>query len=443
WWTAAENEYALTDSGAVALIADGERYERVRAEVLARCGVRSVIITRASGGLDDGHVAWSAVMAAADPGVLAEVEIGADDDCTILYTSGTTGFPKGAVGSNRNHVTNVLNVIVGAATQAIMAGPTEAGGGGGGKTVALWLFPFFHIAGVTGVCLLAATGGQIATMYKFEADEALAIIEQQRATLIAGVPAVVRSILERAEASGRDLSSLTGISQGGSPVPPDSIAKIQSEFTGKVSPGNGYGLTETTSAIISNGGTEYFAKKDSVGLPMPVTDVRFVDEDGRDVEPGHVGEVWVRGPNNVRGYWNKPKETAEAFTNGWFHTGDAGRIDEDGYIYIVDRIKDMVLRGGENVYCAEVEAAIFEHPAVADVAVFGLPDDRLGEVVAAVVNVKPGETLDGAALQAFLAAKLAAFKIPSAVFVRTAELPRNATGKVLKKELRGEYAPSR
>ncbi|MCU1396127.1 MAG: AMP-dependent synthetase and ligase [Ilumatobacteraceae bacterium] len=236
------------------------------------------------------------------------------------------------------------------------------------------------------------------------------------------------------------LSTLSGISQGGSPVPPDSIAKIETEFSGKVSPANGYGLTETTSAVIANAGAAYFEHKDSVGLPVPGTDVRVVDEDGNDLEPGEVGELWVRGPNNVRGYWNKPKETAESFTDGWFHTGDAARVDAEGYVYVVDRIKDMVLRGGENVYCAEVEAAIFEHPAVLDVAVIGLPDPRLGEEVAAVVTVKDGATLDIDDLRTFLGAKLAAFKVPSALFVRTEELPRNATGKVLKKDLRAEYA---
>ncbi len=207
--------------------------------------------------------------------------------------------------------------------------------------------------------------------------------------------------------------------------------------------GNGYGLTETTSAVIANSGPMYFEKKDSVGLPMPVTDVRIVDEDGHDVATGGIGEVWVRGPNNVRGYWNKPEATAEAFTDGWFHTGDAGRIDADGFVYVVDRIKDMVLRGGENVYCAEVEAAIFEHPAVADVAVFGLPHDRLGEEVATAITLQPGETLDSQQLRDFLGERLASFKVPSAMFIRSVELPRNATGKLLKKDLRDEYSQGR
>jgi len=250
----------------------------------------------------------------------------------------------------------------------------------------------------------------------------------------------VRAMLEHPDAATRDLSTLSGISQGGSPVPPDSIAKIEHEFGGRVAPANGYGLTETTSAVISNSGSTYFEKKDSVGLPMPVTDVRIVDEDGHDVPAGEVGELWVRGPNNVRGYWNKPKETAEAFTNGWFHTGDAARVDPDGFVYVVDRIKDMVLRGGENVYCAEVEAAIFEHPAVADVAVIGLPDERLGEEVAAIVRVKDGESISPADLREFLDGKLARFKIPSTIVVRGDELPRNATGKVMKRDLRTEYA---
>ncbi len=440
WWTTSENEYGLVDSGAVALIADGERYERVRGEPLTRTAVTTVVVARADGALDDGHLHWADVIAAADPGSLPDVAIDADDDATILYTSGTTGFPKGAVGSNRNHITNIFNTIVSGAAQAIMSGPAPADAPPSGRAIALWFFPFFHIAGVTGICLLTFTGGEIITQFKFDAPDALDIIQRERATIVAGVPTVVRTLLELADASGHDLSSLTGISQGGSPVPPDSIAKIESEFAGKVSPANGYGLTETTSAVISNSGPAYFAKKDSVGLPMPVTDVRIVDEDGNDVAAGSIGEVWVRGPNNVRGYWNKPKETAESFTNGWFHTGDAGRIDDDGYVYVVDRIKDMVLRGGENVYCAEVEAAIFENPAVADVAVFGLPHDRLGEEVAAVVTLKEGASLTAPDLQTSLGGRLAGFKIPSAVFIRSAELPRNATGKVLKKDLRAEYS---
>jgi long-chain acyl-CoA synthetase len=445
WWVGAELEYGLSDSGATALLIDGERYERVRGEMLSRRPVTFVVVTRHEGGLDAGHEAWADVMGAPDPDALPFVEIEPEDDSTILYTSGTTGFPKGAVGSHRNHVTNITNTIFNGALQMVMATPpldsppAEAAPAAPARTVALWTFPFFHIAGVTGICVITATAGELVTMYKFDAAEALDLIEREKVTVVAGVPAVVKALLEHPSAAGRDLSTLAGISQGGSPVPPDSIAKIESEFGGKVAPANGYGLTETTSAVIANSGSMYFAKKDSVGLPMPGTDVRIVDEDGSDVAPGGVGELWVRGPNNVRGYWNKPDDTATSFTDGWFHTGDAARVDEDGFVYVVDRIKDMVLRGGENVYCAEVEAAIFEHPDVADVAVFGVPHDRLGEEVAAAVIRRDGATIAESDLQEFLRERLAAFKIPSLIVFRDDELPRNATGKVLKKDLKSEY----
>jgi acyl-CoA synthetase (AMP-forming)/AMP-acid ligase II len=445
WWVGAELEYGLSDSGAIALLIDGERYERVRGEMLSRLPVTFVLVTRHDSALDDGHEDWADVMAGPDPEGLPFVDIEPEDDSTILYTSGTTGFPKGAVGSHRNHVTNITNTIFNGALQMVMAAnpvaspPAEATPAAPARTVALWTFPFFHIAGVTGICVITATAGELVTMYKFDAEAALDLIEREKVTVVAGVPSVVKALLEHPTAAGRDLSTLAGISQGGSPVPPDSIAKIESEFGGKVAPANGYGLTETTSAVIANSGTMYFAKKDSVGLPMPGTDVRIVDEDGNDVDPGGVGELWVRGPNNVRGYWNKPDDTARSFTDGWFHTGDAARIDEEGFVYVVDRIKDMVLRGGENVYCAEVEAAIFEHPDVADVAVFGVPHDRLGEEVAAAVIRRDGATVGESELQQFLREKLAAFKIPSLIVFRDDELPRNATGKVLKKDLKSDY----
>ncbi len=439
WWTAAELHYGLADSATSALIVDGERYERL-AEVLPRLGdLRHVVVTRHDGELGDGAVRWSDVLDRTVATELPPVELHPDDDATILYTSGTTGNPKGAVGSHRNHVTNVMNTIVNGALQAVMnPAPPEPTPESSRQTVALWTFPFFHIAGVTGICVVTATGGALVTQYKWDATEALDLIERHRVSVVAGVPTVVRSLLEHPEAPHRDLSSLSGISQGGSPVPPDSIARIESSFGGKVLPGNGYGLTETTSAVVVNSGTAYFDKKDSVGLPVPVADVRIVDEDGREVAPGEVGELWVRGPNNVRGYWNKPEATAQAFVDGWFRTGDAARVDDDGYVYVVDRLKDMVLRGGENVYCAEVEAAIYEHPAIADVAVIGLPHESLGEEVCAVVNLKPGCSLGERELQSFLAGRLAPFKIPSQVVVREGEIPRNATGKVLKRDLRAE-----
>jgi long-chain acyl-CoA synthetase len=341
------------------------------------------------------------------------------------------------VGSNRNHVTNVWNTVFRGALNSALS----SSGRRPRQQVSLWTFPFFNIAGVTGVTVAVAGGGTLVTQYKWDAKEALQLVEQHRVTQVAGVPTVVRGLMEHPDYSQHDLSSLSTISQGGSPVPPDSIARIESDFSGKVGATNGYGLTETTSTVVTNAGRDYFAKKNSVGQPTIGTDVRIVAEDGSETPLGSVGEIWIQSPSVVRGYWNKPEETEKAFPNGWFRTGDAGYLDKDGFLYVADRIKDMVIRGGENVYCAEVEAAIFEHPAIADCAVFGVPHPTLGEEVAVALIAQPG--FDESAtpdLTAHLKVKLASFKVPSKMFWRTEPLPRNATGKVLKKELREAYS---
>jgi long-chain acyl-CoA synthetase len=253
------------------------------------------------------------------------------------------------------------------------------------------------------------------------------------------VPAVVRSLLETAEGQNRALSSLSFMGSGGAPVPPDLIGRIDKDFSSRVSPANGYGLTETTSAVVTIGGPVYVAKASSVGRPVVVADLRIVDPDtGRDVGTGEIGEIWVKGPNVVRGYWNNPEATAAAFTEGWFHTGDLGYLDDDGYLYVVDRMKDVIIRGGENVYCAEVEAVLFEHPAVADVAIIGVPHRSLGEEVAAVVVSRDGVDVTASDLQQFVASRLAAYKVPAHVLFREDPLPRTPTGKVLKRELRDQ-----
>jgi long-chain acyl-CoA synthetase len=256
---------------------------------------------------------------------------------------------------------------------------------------------------------------------------------------------LLRRLLEYAAKHHLELPSVTGMASGGAPVPPDLIEQIEHQFNRRISPGNGYGLTETTSAIVSNSGVEYFEHPDSVGRAVPGTDTRVIDPDsGRDLGPGGaIGELWFRGPNIVAGYWNKPAETAAAFTDGWFHSGDLGYVSDDGLIYVVDRLKDVVIRGGENVYCAEVEAVLYTHPGVADVAVIGLPHPVYGEEVVAVVEAQPGTPVSPAELQEHAAAHLAQFKVPTQVRFLEGGLPRTATGKVLKRELRERYAAER
>lgn len=237
-----------------------------------------------------------------------------------------------------------------------------------------------------------------------------------------------------------DLSSLKEIYAGGAARPPDQVKKITTAFKGS-SAGIGYGLTETNALGSVNSGTFYLARPGSAGRPVPaVTDFRIVDEQGEPLPPGERGEVCISSPANVRGYWNKPEATAAAFRDGWFHTGDVGYIDEDGFIYIVDRIKDIIIRGGENISCIEVEAAIYQHEAVDEAAVFGLPDERLGEVVGAAVVLREPGCLDAATLQAYLADHLAGFKIPAHVWFHDDKLPRIASGKIFKRQLKADYA---
>jgi long-chain acyl-CoA synthetase len=437
WWVADELKYALADSGARAVVVDGERQDRMSDELLRELGIDIAVVTR--GDKRSGWTQWEDVTTNSHPDI-RDAQIKTDDIATILYTSGTTGFPKGAAGTHRNYVTNMWNGLLGVAIGARMAGvaPTSAPKP---QAVALSTFPFFHIAGLCGMNANTNNGVCIITQYKWDATDALRLVEKYKVNTLGGVPTVVRSFLEHPDFGKYDLSSIVAISQGGAPVPPDSVATIEKEFAGKVGAANGYGLTETTAAVIGNSGAAYFAKKDSVGLPYVGTDIRVVNEQGDELPCGSIGEVLIYGPNNVQGYWNKPEETAKAFTNGWFRSGDAGFVDEDGFVYIVDRIKDMVLRGGENVYCVEVETVLFEHEAVKDCAVIGLPHQKLGEEVAAVIVPADGRGVqDVEGLLQFLSSRLAGFKVPSKVFWQTDELPRNATGKVLKKDLRDRYA---
>ncbi len=439
WWIAEELKYAFTDSGTSAAIVDGERLERLSDAMLRECNVHSVVVVRSNA--RPGTFSWDEV-SGNTTAVLPDVQLGPDDDASILYTSGTTGFPKGALGTHRNYITNVWNGLFGTALAMKMNGVSAPSADAPKPQITSFsTFPYFHIAGLCGMISGTYNGNAIVAQYKWDPVEAMELIQRHKVSSFGGVPTVVRSMMEHPDIEKYDLSSLTVISQGGAPVAPDSIASIESKFAGKVGAGNGYGLTETTAAIIANSGAAYFAHKDSVGLPHVGTDVRIVDENGNDVPRGAIGEVWIYGPNNVKGYWNKPAETAKAFTDGWFHTGDAGYIDDDGFIYVVDRIKDMVLRGGENVYCVEVETVLFEHDAIRDCAVIGIPHEKLGEEVAAVLvaadNCGPADEDDVLRL---LSSRLAAFKVPSKIFWHMGELPRNATGKVLKKDLRDHYA---
>ena len=453
WWTTEEMRYGLSDSRPKVLICDDERMERVL-PILdeLRTGDDGLplhlISVRYAGDLPADAARWNDVIDPdSAPDVLPPADIDPDDDACIFYTSGTTGFPKGAQLTHRGSVHNLLDLAFMAAVGAAAAAKAGSDAGlpdlsgeepaAAKQNVFMAPTPLFHVTANN--CLLhpaTISGSRIVFMYKWDAGRALELIEREGVTNFSGVPTMSREMLMHPDWETRDTSSVVGMGGGGAPVQPDLVDKIDKSLKGGA-PSTGYGLTETHGIVTANSGSLYTAKPASCGRVVPVLDAKLVDELGDEVtEPGGRGELCVRGSVVIKGYLNRPEATAEAIRDGWFRTGDIATIDDDGFVFIVDRAKDMVLRGGENVYCSEVESAIYEHPDVAEAAVFGVPDDRLGEIVGVAIVRTPGSSLDDDGLRAFLGEKLARFKIPERVWFMDDGLPRNANGKFVKRELR-------
>ncbi len=440
WWTGPELEYGLSDSGSVIAFVDEERHGRLTDHYASLPNLRGIIVAKADRPVAPPALRFEDVLGEVDPGApLPEVELDPEDDATIFYTSGTTGFPKGALGTHRNICTNLMSLVFASARSAARSdAPAPAAPGGGEQNAYLLSVPFFHATGCHSVLVAnLAFGGKIVIMYRWDAGRALELIERERITTFGGVPAMVWQVLDHPDFATRDISSVKSIGYGGAPAAPELVRRIEAMFPGRT-PSNGYGLTETSSVTTMNSGADYVHKPDSVGVPVAVCDVKVVDEDGAALPTGSVGELWIKGPNVVKGYFNKPEATEASFTDGWLHSGDVARLDEDGFVFIVDRAKDMVIRGGENVYCVEVEAALFEHPAVADAAVIGIPHQVLGEEVGAVITLAHGKTVSEEELKAHVAERLAGFKVPVRIWFRDEPLPRNPAGKILKRDLRTE-----
>lgn len=370
---------------------------------------------------------------------MPSVEVGPDDDATILYTSGTTGFPKGAVSTHRAVTQALMAFWANATIQTARRGEDDAGAGGFAPSFIL-IVPLFHVTGCVPV-MLSCFGMKmkLVMMHRWDPETALRLIEAERVTSFIGVPTQSWDLLESSAFNMYDTSSLATIGGGGAPAPAKLVDRVERGFT-RGRPNIGYGMTETNAFGPGNNGDDYVAHPTSTGRARThIMDVEIRDEAGIPVPVGSRGEIWMKGPNVIRGYWNKPEATAETIVDGWLASGDLGRIDEEGFLYIEDRAKDMVLRAGENVYCAEVEGAIYEHPGIYEAAVFGVPHERLGEEVACVIQLKAESKLTGDDLRDFLAAKLAPFKIPSRIAFSDGRLPRNPSGKILKRELRESY----
>ena len=442
WWTGPELTYGLADSGARILIADLDRAARLAPHADELGGLERVIVAKSGGAPPQGGAVAFEDVIGDIPGdvTLPDVALATDDDCTIFYTSGTTGEPKGALGTHRNICTNLMSLGYCAARTAARSGDAGDPSQPPPRNVYLLSVPFFHVTGCHSVLVATlAAGGGLVIMHRWDAERALQLIERERVTIFGGVPAMAWQVLEHPEFGRYDLSSVRSIGYGGAPAAPELVRRLDAMFPGRT-PSNGYGLTETSSVTTMNGGLDYRRKPDSVGVPIPVCDVKVVDADGTTLPLGEVGELWIKGPNVVKGYWNKPEATAATISDAWLHSGDVARLDEEGFVYIVDRAKDMIIRGGENVYCVEIETALFEHPAVTDAAAIGIPHQVLGEEVGAVVHLAPGTSASEDELRQFVAARIAAFKVPVRIWFKEDPLPRNPNGKILKRDLKAELA---
>jgi acyl-CoA synthetase (AMP-forming)/AMP-acid ligase II len=431
WWKGAELAYALKDSGAIVAFVDNERLELLRGEAL-RSGLHVVGVRAPGVAIPFDDLVQGAPIDDSDV-----ARLGQDDAVTLLYTSGTTGRPKGALGTNRAAIANLLNMAFANAREAIIAGrePRPAM-----QTATLAAQPLFHIGGVASIIGAPIGGTKLVMMRKWDVDEAVRLARQEFVTTLGGVPTIARQLLEYPGIGELGLD-IRGVPLGGAAVPPDLPLRARAVFGPTVQILNGYGSTETTSAVVINVGVEFEARPNCVGRPNLTADARVAGPDGKWLAPGEVGELCFRSPQVVKGYWNNEAATAASFRDGWFHTGDIGYIDRDGFVYVVDRLKDVVIRGGENVYCVEVEDVLHDHPDVTEVAIVGISEPVMGERVCAVVVPRGAARPSLADLRAFAAERLATFKCPEALLV-TDELPKTATGKVDKKALRAELSDS-
>jgi long-chain acyl-CoA synthetase len=437
WWAADELAYALTDAEPRVLLVDERRLERI-AGVVGSSPVKHVVVIGGDGEEPGATETWTSLVSGPPDHEVHPVD--EDDVSVILYTSGTTGRSKGAMWTHRSMLAALqsnAHLLAQARADASTAPVPRSAAAQIGILVSV---PLFHTSGLQASVAAALASGAKAVMLegRFRPEEVLRLVEQEQITAWGAVPTMVLQVLDHPDVGRYDLSSLRSISYGGSPSSSDLQARARETLGVAARVGNAYGLTETTAAVITINGDEFAARPDSVGRPHPLVEVRIADADATVLPPGERGEIQIKAPMVMAGYWRNEAATEAAIVDGWLRTGDIGEIDAEGYVYVRDRAKDMIIRGGENVYCSEIEDRLEQHPAVVEAAVVGSPHPVLGEEVKAIVRLREGETVDATALQAWVAGALAHFKVPSIVIFTTEPLPRNATGKLLKAQLRDE-----
>jgi long-chain acyl-CoA synthetase len=437
----------LKDSGAKIAIMDPERLERIMEYLPNLPDLEQIYVSRSeeeiahplvqklemvTGTVNDWHKLSDRLV--------PDIALDPEDDAMIFYTSGTTGNPKGALGTQRNVCSTVMAATFSPARNYIRRGEMPPMPDPNGPQRAnLLAVPFFHTTGChAALCPSLFNGTKLVLMHRWEPELGMQLIERERVTNAGGVPAIAWQLVEHPARAKYDLSSLEAISYGGAPAASELVRRIKAVFPKSVA-GTGWGMTETAATFTHHGAEDYENRPDSCGPALPVCDMKVVNEKGNELPADQVGELWVKGPNVLKGYWNNPEATAETFADGWVKTGDMAKIDSEGFCFIVDRKKDMLIRGGENIYCIEVEDVLYQHPAVMDAALVPIAHKILGEEPGAVVTLKPGAAASEQELRAFVAERLAAFKVPVKIKFWPDMLPRNANGKIIKPELKKTF----
>ena len=432
WWTTDELEYALIDSRTQLVFADGERSIRMTPLAtqldLTIVGVRDAQTTAAQ--------TYKKLLKTKCRQQDLNVEIHPDDDFAIMYSSGTTGRPKGVVQTHRGAINAVFTWLLQGAIAPLIAPNEPDPNIPAPRPSVLVVTPMFHVTATHPMFLLSIpAGAKIALMSKWEAAEAVRIIRDEKITRFLGVPTQSADLMSAARQMGETLPSIDYLGSGGAKRPASQVAELAELFP-NAAVSTGWGMTETNAVGIGMGGEEYKARPGAAGKPHPpLQDVVFLDENGLKVPQGRIGEITVKSACNMRCYLNKPEATAEVLRDGWLRTGDLGYIDPDGYITIVDRKKNIIIRGGENISCLDVEGALHRHPSIAEACVFSVPDERLGEVVGAGVQIKSGHDISTSDLQSFLSQHIAKFKIPQFIWLQPDPLPRGATDKIDRRAL--------
>ena len=431
WWTAQELDYAFRDSGARLVFADGPRAERIET-IADPLGLRIVAVRDAEA---PGRVNLSQQTGRApDP-----VPVAPEDDFAIMYSSGSTGDPKGVVLTHRGAVSAIYSFLLGGEIAALVKSGATGLPAASDRARVMIVTPLFHVTATHPLWLQSlVNGASVVLLHKWDPEEAVRLIRAEGVTRMVGVPTQTAELIIAAQRMGVQMPTLDYLGAGGAKRPPAQVAE-QADALPNAAIASGWGMTETNALGLTLSGPLYVERPNAAGrLIPPLQQLRIVDDAGHPVPTGQVGELTVKSAANMRCYLNKPEDTAQALRDGWLHTGDLASIDADGFVTIVDRKKSIIIRGGENISCLEVEAALHRHPAVQEAGVFQVPDQRLGETVGAAIMLRPGLTASGPEITDFLKGRIAAFKIPEHVWIRTAPLPRGTTDKIDRRTLRAE-----